>query len=242
MVTDAISFLASAVLLRHIPKRPAQHARAARRRFAHELAEGLHLTFTDSFFRTTTLSTAVSNFFAAGQHAVTVVFLVDTLHTPTAVVGVLAGVGGVGGVVGAAMAGKLGARHSSGTVWRAALVLVPLFTLLIPMSTPGWGLSPLVVGCIGESASIAVASILCGSARQALCPPAIIGRISATSRVVTWGVIPVGALTIGALATATSIRTALWGVAIGLFTPPLIIRLSTVWNVRDLQTAAITLT
>lgn len=241
MVTDALSFLVSALLLRQIPKRPVGHQPADRRRFAHELHEGLRITFTDSFFRTTTLSTAVSNFFAAGQHAVTVVFLVDTLHTPTAAVGVLAGVGGVGGVVGAAMAGKLGARHSSGTVWRAALVLAPLFTLLIPLSTPGWGLSLLVLGCIGESASIAVASVLSGSARQALCPPAIIGRVSATSRVITWGVIPVGALTVGALATVTSIRAALWGVATGFFFPPLIIRLSALWKVHDLEATATTL-
>ena len=241
MLTDGLSFLVSGLLLRHVPKRPVEHEPGTRRRFVHDLAEGLRITFKDPFFRTTTLSTAVSNFFAAGQHALMVVFLVNTLHTPTAAVGVLAAVSGVGGIAGAAAAGKLTERYSSGTVWRAALMLAPLFTLLIPLSTPGWGLAPLVVGGIGESASIAVASIISGSARQALCPPSVLGRLSASSRVITWGVIPVGALAVGALATATSIRAALWVVAVGFIAPPLIIRVSTLWKVRDLQTAAITL-
>jgi MFS family permease len=242
MLTDGISFLVSGLLLRNIPKRPAKHETAARRRFTHDLAEGLRLTFKDNFFRTTTLSTAVSNFFAAGQHALLVVFLVYTLHTPTAAVGVLTAVGGIGGIGGAAIAGKLAERYSSGTVWRAALVLAPLFTLLIPMSTPDWGLTSLIVGGIGQSASLAIANILSGSARQALCPPSILGRLSASSRVITWGVIPVGLLAVGALATATSIRAALWIVAIGFAAPPLIIRLSAFWTVRDLQTATTNLT
>jgi predicted MFS family arabinose efflux permease len=241
LLTDGVSFLVSGMLLRDIPKRPAEHEPAARRRFAHDLTEGLRITFKDPFFRTTTLSTAVSNFCAAGQHALMVVFLVNTLHTPTAVVGVLAGVGGVGGIAGASMAGKLAERYSSGTVWRAALLLAPLFTLLIPTSTHGWGLTPLIVGGIGQSASLAVANILSGSARQALCPASVIGRLSASSRVITWGVIPIGALTMGALATATTIRDTLWVVAIGFVAPPLIIRLSALWKVRDLQTATTTL-
>jgi hypothetical protein len=54
-------------------------------------------------------------------------------------------------------------------------------------------------------------------------------------------VIPVGALAVGALATATSIRAALWVVAAGFLVPPLIIRVSALWKVRDLQTVATTL-
>lgn len=77
-------------------------------------------------------------------------------------------------------------------------------------------------------------------ARQALCPASVLGRLSASSRVITWGVIPVGALAVGALATVTSIRAALWVVAVGFFAPPLIIRVSALWTVRDLQTVATT--
>ena len=52
--------------------------------------------------------------------------------------------------------------------------------------------------------------IIAGSFRQTRCLPPMLGRITATMRVLVFGTIPLGALLAGGLATALGTRNALW--------------------------------
>jgi predicted MFS family arabinose efflux permease len=239
VVVDAVSFFLSGILLSRLPARRPDENRPDRR-FLREIGEGLQLTLRDSCFRTMTLTSAVSNLCAAGQYALTIVFLVEVLHVPSAGVGVLAAIGGLGGMAGAAAAGRLARLHGSGKAWRVGLTGAALCGLLVPATTPQWGLICFPLGNVGLSAGIAIAGVISGSARQALCPPALIGRMSATSRVLTWGVVPAGALLAGGLAAGIGIRGALWVFAAGFFAAPLLVKVSTLGNVDDLESVAIT--
>lgn len=81
--------------------------------------------------------------------------------------------------------------------------------------------------------------MLGGSARQAACPPELIGRMSATSRTLTWGVIPLGALLGGAAGSLVGTRAALVAVGVAYAVPLLLALASPLRSVRDLESAEI---
>ena len=72
------------------------------------------------------------------------------------------------------------------------------------------------------------------SLRQAITPERLQGRMNATMRWIVWGTIPLGTLTGGAIATAYSLRTALWVGAIGSLPAFLPVLLSSVRSIREM--------
>ena len=52
--------------------------------------------------------------------------------------------------------------------------------------------------------------------RQAITPERLQGRMNSTIRFIVWGVMPLGLLAGGALASAFDLRTAIWAGAIGI--------------------------
>jgi hypothetical protein len=227
LAADAVSFLASAVLLRGIRVAPAP--RPERTHFRRELADGIRLVLGEPLFRTLTLGSAAFNACAAAQYVLGFLFLRD-LHTPKAWYGVLLAAGGLGALLGSAAVPRLTGRWSGATVWRVALVAGPVVGLLVPLAQPGPGLLAYALGTFGLCAAVAITSIIGFSARQAVCPPELLGRVSATSRMVTWGVIPLAATAGGWLGGAIGVRATLWIVAIFYFAEPLIIRTTQLWH------------
>jgi hypothetical protein len=69
-----------------------------------------------------------------------------------------------------------------------------------------------VVGSALVAGGIVVGNVILGSFRQEYCPPAMLGRVTASMRFLTFGAIPLGALLAGALGTALGIRNGLWAV------------------------------
>jgi predicted MFS family arabinose efflux permease len=234
---DAMSYAISALLVGRLPADRTNRSTPRRQPFAREVREGLRLTFGEPTFRTLTLTNAISNACAAGLYSLTIVYLVEVLDVRATALGALAAVGGIGGAIGAAIAGRLIRRAGPWRAWRGALVVAPLWGILIPMATPDFGLALFVLGNVGLSTAIAVGAVVSSSVRQALCPPALIGRMSATSRVVTWGVIPFGALLAGGLASAIGIRGALWVIAAGFCSAPLLVAMTGRRSARDLEDA-----
>lgn len=205
--------------------------------FVRELKEGLRYTVAHPMFRVITSTNAVINALVAAQYALVFVFLARTLDVPAAWIGVLIAFSGAGGLVGAATSSRLTARFGSGRTWRAALLAGPVAGLAVPLASPGAGLALFALGSTGLAAAMAVVSVIGGSARQAACPPELIGRMSATSRSLTWGVIPLGALAGGVLGSAFGIREALWLVAVAFFIAPALVLISPLRRVRELETA-----
>jgi len=48
------------------------------------------------------------------------------------------------------------------------------------------------------------------SYRQAICPPALLGRMNAAIRWIVWGTLPLGGLLGGAVGSAIGIRPTIW--------------------------------
>ncbi|SMC88986.1 MFS transporter [Lentzea albidocapillata] len=180
-----------------------------------EVKEGVRFTASDSYLRPIALYSAAANFWFAALQAVIMFFLVRTVGVSASTVGVLLTAGGLGGITGALLATKIASRFGNAR----ALVLTELFTapfgLLIPFTTKGSGLVLFIAGMIITGLGVSVSNVITSSFRQAYCPPHLLGRVITSTRFLTYGVLPVGAITGGTLATALDTRTAVFVVCLG---------------------------
>jgi len=120
--------------------------------------------------------------------------------------------GSMGGVGGAMIARRLTGWLGSARALLLSALIAGAFSLLIPLAGTGPRAVCYVAGSAGTSAGIAVGNVVAGSFRQAYCPPPMLGRVTASMRVLVFGGIPLGALLAGWLATALGTRAALWAV------------------------------
>lgn len=242
LAVDAATYLASAVLLRGVTTKVPDNSStpvklAAPRHFRRELTDGVAIVARDPLFRTLTLGSAAFNACVAAQYVLGFLFLRE-LGTPPGFFGILLAAGGVGGLLGSLAVPRLSTRFGEATVWRVALVAGPTIGLLVPLARPGLGLTAFAVGSFGLTAAVAISSIIGFSVRQALCPPALLGRVAATTRMVTWGLIPIAATAGGWLGSTIGIRPALIVIAGCFFLEPVVIRLTSIWHWESLTRLA----
>jgi MFS family permease len=130
--------------------------------------------------------------------AILVLFVSKTLRLSGGVYGLLLAVGAVGGVVGALLAERLigTTRHRAVLAWSLAVGAVTPAVLLIAPTL--WALAGVVVI---TSASFAVLNVAAVSVRHRIVPAALLGRVTATSRTLTYAAAAAGAL-VGGLAAA----------------------------------------
>ncbi|HEY7013940.1 MAG TPA: MFS transporter [Streptosporangiaceae bacterium] len=211
LLFNAASFLVSAACLLAIRTSPAAHRPAGRATTVRaEIAQGLRLIARDPYLRPLTLYAAAGNFAYAGGTALLVVFLVRTAGFGAAATGLLLGAGSVGGVLAAVITRRLARWLGTARTLLLSALAGGLFSLLIPLAAAGPRAAFYLAGSAVASGGIAAGNIIAGSFRQAYCPAALLGRITATMRLPVFGVIPFGALLAGSLATAVGTRDALW--------------------------------
>jgi predicted MFS family arabinose efflux permease len=216
---DAMSFLASALLLGSIRRRePPPPPPEDREPVLDEIREGLRLVIHDPVLRA----------FAGAQMALHVLwgvfgatwflFVLDELGLSPATLGVVAGIGGFSSFVGAVAASRATRRWGIGPVAIGAMLLAAIGNAFIPLAPSGL---PLVaVGClvmqqlVADSAAT-VYDITEVSVRQTLVHDRALGRVSSTFHVAA--VIAQLAATIGAglLAEAIGLRATSWLAPLG---------------------------
>lgn len=218
---DALSFLASALFLlgirtreEHVPTRAER--REAKSSMRSELREGLAWVLGNPYLRTVATSTATFNLFGSMFFAILTIYLVRELEMSVAVMGVIFAVGQVGYLLGAVFANRISKRIGAGPaiLLGAAMgtteLLVPLAPQDANRAIPFLVLSGLAVGF-----GVVVYNVTQLSMRQAITPERLQGRMNSTIRFIVWGVMPLGQLLGGALATWFGLRTAIWVGAIG---------------------------
>jgi MFS family permease len=176
----------------------------------------------------------IGNFVLGGYNPVVVIFLYETVGLGEAAVGLLLGVGAAGAVVGALVTGPIGNRIGDARLMRIAPVIVVVFGVLVPLAAPDWRLAVFAVGSFGLSAGIGAFNVCVRAALQTSVPAELLGRTIASIRLFSRGVLPVGALITGGLATVTSPRVALAVLVALLVLWPIWLRMSPVGRVRTL--------
>ena len=217
LMFNAASFAVSAACLLAIrpaaPPPPATSAPPAARpatTLRAEIAEGTRFIRRDPYLRPLTLYGCAANLAYSGSTALVVLLLVRVIGLGPAAAGLLLAVSGFGGIGGALAARRLARRAGSARALLLCAAAGGLSGLLIPLAGPGPRAAFFAAGATTVSAAIAVSNIVIGSFRQAYCPPALLGRVTATMSLLVRAGIPLGALAAGAIAAAVGIRGALW--------------------------------
>ena len=224
VLVDAASFCWSAGWLAAIRARePLRTRQSHRTRLRHDIAEGLRLVLGHPVLRAFALFNAASVLFLSMEHALDIVFLARTLGIPPTGIGLLYAVASLGAVLGALAAPPISRRAGQVRTILAAAGIGNTALLLIPLSRPGPLLACFVLGSGISSFCIVTNNIVAVAYRQSLCPDRLLGRMNATSRFLSWGLIPVGALLGGALGTVLGVRTALWVATAGFATATLVL-------------------
>ncbi|MHB8294504.1 MAG: MFS transporter [Acidimicrobiales bacterium] len=221
---DAASFALSGLAIARMP-RQSHHIvtmPAARQRpLRHQVREGLVFVFGTPRFRWLTLCGVQWNLMVAAQEALVVPFLVRTVHVRSAAVGLLLATAGVGGILGGLVSKRLGNHIGPGRSAVAGLAFAGASSLLIPLTSRGPGLALFAAGNLGTALGATIFGVMNGSFRQAACPPELLSRMAASTRLFTWGALAVGGLLGGYLGSLMGARSALYAVVGGYLLSPL---------------------
>jgi hypothetical protein len=109
--------------------------------------------------------------------------------------------------------------------------------LLIPLARSGWWVLLFAVGWISWTFGSTLCGIALVSYQQSTWPPGLRGRVSATTRWINWGTLPLGGLVGGALGTALGVQAMLWVAVIGGCSSGLWLYFSPLRGMRDIPTA-----
>lgn len=210
VLVDAITYLASYLFVRRIEAPEPARADPEQRHLRREVAEGMRFLLATPTLRRIALSTAGFNFMGSMEGAVTVLFLARTVGVDAGVIGLLFTVSGAGGVVGALLARRMTVRFGMAFGLRVLPLITTPLTLLIPLTDRGWRLALFCIGFGALSFGVAVFNVAQNSYRQAVVPPQLLGRVSASLRFLSWGSMPIAAIVGGALASAIGPRNTLW--------------------------------
>src|SRR5262245_49843545 len=208
-VIDALSFVWSALWVRTIRHREPPVTRAPDRHMGREIAEGVRYVWHQPVLRPIALATATTVLGQSAGMAVSTVFLVRDIGLSAWVIGVLGTVGLLGALLSSGLVQRLVAWLGEA---RALLIGVPLLGLAFlaqAFTTPGWGLTWWVAAGFVASFCIILTNVVQATIRQTVCPPELLGRVSATMELMVWGVMPVGTVLGGLLGAAAGTRTAL---------------------------------
>lgn len=234
LLANAATFVVSAVSLAAIRHREEPPATAEAATMGRQIREGVVLTFRDPWLRTGTLWGAAANFALTGYGAINVVFLVRAVGLTPGAVGLLMAATGAGGIAGAFAARRFAARVGTARAFVAAGLGLCSCALLMPLTTRGAGVLLYAAGGIGVAGGVVMGNVLWATFRQSYVPTEMFGRLSASGSVLNYGLMPLGALTAGVLASAFGLRDAMWITTAGVPLTGLILLLSPIAHHRDL--------
>jgi len=211
---DAMTFFASALMLRRI-KAPSDVARdGGNGGVWHEIGEGLKLVWGNRTLWGLAWLAGMWQFLHHMQVAVLILFATRDLGLSAGAIGICFVFGGAGCVLASASAERLSARFGIGPVIVHGLILSAFgWQAYGLISGPPW-LATLLLGTamlVFDFGAILYA-INYLSLRQAITPDRLLGRMTATMRFVTVASAPIGSLVGGALASQIGLRSTLLAV------------------------------
>jgi MFS family permease len=212
---DAISYLASGVLLLSIRQpepAPSGAAPANSGGVLGEIAQGIRYVVRHPVLRALVMVSGLIQFFGRIVMAVLLVYLVRDVGLSAAAIGTVFAIGGLGFVVGALLASVVSARLGLGRTLTVAAVLASLSPLLYAAGPRNLAGAFVAAGFFLYGVSAVTWSINSLSLRQAVAPPAMLGRVAATMRLFSWGLIPIGSLVGGLLGSGIGLH---WTIVVG---------------------------
>jgi predicted MFS family arabinose efflux permease len=202
VILDACSFVASAFLTRRTARGSAGTP-GAERHFRTEIEEGAHALLRVPVVLRITAAAAISNFGLMFARSILLFYAYRTLHLNPFTAGLALSGAGVGALAGVVASGRLTTALGVGRTLILATVCEAAAFLLVPLAPLTSVPVPVVAAALGLSSFWGLIwNIDAVSARQVILPVGVQGRVIGLSRLVIFGVIPVGGIVGGALAQA----------------------------------------
>jgi MFS family permease len=234
LVVDVISYGVSAALLATLPERRISDRRRSPPVRA-LIREGWTYVFQHPVLAPLLRSSTMINLTCGAQLALFPVFLIRELQAPVALVGILLASEGAGALAGAALTTRLARWLGSARTLIASGLAATAGAVVLPLGTGVASYAVFVAGNGMFAGSVAVASVLSRTYQQEHNPMELLPRVVATTRFVSFGAVPVGALAAGALAGLIGSREALIVVGCLTILAPMALIASPVRHRRDLS-------
>ncbi len=200
-----------------------------------QVKQGLGVVFHNELLRTITLMATMFNISDAAFLVVFVQYMPRTLKMHPTEIGLVLAAAGPGFLAGAVLAAKLPAALGYGRVtFLAALAGDPVM-LLIAL-TRGGGLlttSILIAIMFVFTTFGVVINVIMQTVRQSITPDILQGRVAATSRFVSYGIIPLGSLLGGALGGLIGLRLTVLTATLGMCLVLVPLSMSSLTRLRD---------
>ncbi|MET7332824.1 MFS transporter [Nonomuraea sp. NPDC005650] len=210
LFATALGALASVLFLSTVKAPDKLPALTERAPLLRGIGEGLAYVWRDRLLRMFVSATAVTNLCTSAVLGLSVLFLSKVVELPPSAVGLLLMSGGIGGLIGGLTGSWLSRRFGTARMtWLAVTVGAP-FGLLLPMTQADWRVVCFAITSIGLTWSATLMNVGQITYRQTVTPEHLLGRVNASARFVTWGIMPLGALLGGLLAQQIGVREALW--------------------------------
>ena len=208
---NSVGYIISAILALSMPIHFLQDVRkeerkAEPRHFIADMKFGISYLYNHKLLRRLVLTTSLIGVCYSMATATIVLFMVRELDLPEPLFGLVLTIEGIGGLIGAVVA-----PHASKRFGRARVMTFGIFSSSILILLQGFAPNIyLFVGLATFGAfTISQWNILLMSTYQSLIPNEIYGRIHGTRRTLVWGMMPIGSVVGGLLAT-TGLRTPLY--------------------------------
>ncbi len=237
MMGTSITYLVSALFLFTVPACELPPDTSAQKsRWYRDVGDGFAAILAEPLVRPLLGMTVVFMLFGAFFGPLYLLYGLKVLGLSPALMGVTIACGGVGALFGATLSGTVSKRIGIGpTIWGCCFIYVASL-LLVPLAHgPLWmATAMLMIAQLGGDGFAIAFMIPLTSLRQAVLPPAILGRTAALFSALTGGVTVLGALLGGFLGGWLGIRPALFIAITGMVVAPLFVLFSPLRNLKEI--------
>lgn len=196
VMIQASSFLVSALFLRRIHKPESAPEVKAHPPVLSDIREGLGMVLGNTTLRALAGASATTTFFGHVFLSMYVLYMARNLNLSSTEIGLVFSAGGIGALIGAVAAARVTAAFGVGRAMIFGQFMFGFTGLLVPVAilVPSVALPLVIAAEFLQWLFLLIYFVNLTSVRQAMTPHHMLGRVSSSFRVLTWGFQPVGAI------------------------------------------------
>lgn len=238
LLVDAVSFLFSGLMLSRIrTPEPLPDTSDAKAPILAQIGAGLRLTWSNRVLLTLVGTAAICNLTAYWIIVLFPLLCVRLLGLSPGMIGLIIATGAIGSLLGAAVCAAVTRRIGVGQATLWTLLGEAVGFLIMPLAPTGSGFAVpvLIAGWFIVGFTAAVSRVVSISIRQTVTPASFLGRVNATHRFVSYGVVAAGTSIGGLLGSAFGIRTAIVIAGVVMLTSVLCVLVSPLLRMREVD-------
>jgi Na+/melibiose symporter-like transporter len=218
ILVDALTFVFSAFAVGLIADDDRAPHRPDRSTVRHDIAEGLRIVARNPVLRTLAVAAATNMFFGGFYAALYALYAIRELHLGPAALGLAVAAGGAGDLGGALVAKRAMRRFGLGRTLIGTALVGGCAGLLTPLAKGPWAvaLTMLAAGQFVGDLSRTAYTVHETTLRQSVVPDDVLGRVNASTMLMSMGMLPLGAVTAGILGGHLGARHTLLIAALGM--------------------------